>query len=62
MMALRSDKEIDQNPTVIEQKKVLQDATGINTSDPKAVKDYTLQQAQDIEAYQKQAEQAGTGE
>lgn len=62
MMALKSDKEIDKNPTVIEQKKVLLDATGVDASDPKAVKDYTLKQAQEIEAFQKQAEQVGTGE
>lgn len=62
MMALKSDKEIDKNPTVIEQKKVLLDATGVDASDPKAVKDYTLKQAQELEDYQKQVGQMGTGE
>jgi hypothetical protein len=50
------NKAIDALPAVQEQKKVLQ-GEGVDASDKKALQDYNLRQAKDIQEYQNQINQ-----
>lgn len=62
MMRKGSENAINANPAVQEQKQILQQATGVDANDKKALQDYTLKQAQEIQQYQQQLDAAPSGE
>lgn len=47
-------KAVNENPTVVENGKLLQEATGVDPNDQKAMRDYAMKQARELEAYQNQ--------
>ena len=52
------EKALSSNVAVQEQGKVLQQATGVDPNDKKALQDHAMKQAKEIEAYQNQLNQA----
>lgn len=57
-----AEKAVNTNASVVEQKQVLQQATGIDPNDSKQLRDYTMKQAQEIQNYQDQVNSMATGE
>lgn len=51
-MMLKADKAIDNNPTVVEQKKALRDA-GVPVDNKQQMQQYLLDQAKQIESQQR---------
>lgn len=50
----KTNNVVNNSPAMQEQQKTLQDA-GVDTTDPKALQKYTIDQAKQIEQYQNQA-------
>lgn len=53
-MQRSGNEAVNSNPAVKEQRQVLQQATGVDASDPKALKDYALKQAEDMKRIQEE--------
>jgi hypothetical protein len=51
----RVKQAINSNPTVKEQQQTLKDATGVDATDQKALMQYSIDQAKQIQDYQNQA-------
>jgi uncharacterized protein YneF (UPF0154 family) len=51
----RVKEAVNSNPTVKEQQKALKDETGVDATDQKALMQYSIDQAKQIQDYQNQA-------
>lgn len=58
-MNMAADQAVSGNAGYQEQQQTLQQAAGVNPADQKQMRDYTMQQAQDIKNYQDQVNQMG---